>query len=86
MAKVKKSCSFTETQSYWVLGTKPGGKFLLDVVEHVSPEILSARKFFDEAAALETLHLGLKDQFEERGRLKPIRVRMTVEEYANGRD
>lgn len=84
MAKVKKSCSFAETQSYWVLGTKPGGKFLLDGAEHVSPEILNARKFSGEAEALATLGFGLKGQFEERGRLKPIRVRVTIGEYANG--
>lgn len=78
MARVKRSYAATETVVQWVLGTKPGGEYLLDGPDKLTSYVEEAKFFPTEPAAKEALALSVRAEL--RGRLRVIRVSRTTRE------
>lgn len=78
MARVKRTYAATETVVQWVLGTKPGGRYLLDGSNQLTSYIEAARFFPTEPAAKEALALSVRAEL--RGNLRVIRVSRTTRE------
>ena len=78
MARVKRSYAATETVVQWVLGTKPGGEYLLDGPDKLISYVEAAKFFPTELAAKEALALSVRAEL--RGRLRVIRVSRTTRE------
>ena len=79
MARVKRSYAATETVVQWVLGTKPGGKYLPFGGPDQLTSYIEAAKFFPtEPAAKEALALSVRAEL--RGNLRVIRVSRTTRE------
>ena len=79
MAHVKRSYTMTETVVQWVLGTKPGGKYLpVGGPDLLTSNLEAAKPFPTEAAAKEALALGIPAEL--RIRLRVIRMSRTTRE------
>ena len=79
MARVKRTYAATETVVQWVLGTKPGGKYLpFGGPDQLTSNIEAAKFFPTEPAAKEALMLGVPAEL--RGKLRIIRVSRTTRE------
>lgn len=79
MAHVKRSYTSTETVVYWILGTRPNGKYL----PTAGPDPLTSNReatkpFLSEKSAKEALLLGVSAEL--RGKLRVIRVSRTTRE------
>ena len=78
MARVKRTYAATETVVQWVLGTKPGGEYLLDGPGQLTRNLEAAKPFPTEPAAKEALALSVRAEL--RGNLRVIRVSRTTRE------
>ena len=82
MARVKRSYAATETVVQWVLGTKPGGKYLpFGGPDQLTQNLEAAKPFPTESAATEALALSVRAEL--RGNLRVIRVSRTTRESCN---
>lgn len=90
MSKVKRSYAATETVVQWVLGTKPGGKYLqmatLDGDLGFEPDLAdnreAAKPFLSEASAEE--FRALRVPKDMAAKLRVIRRSHTVRESCDG--
>lgn len=79
MAHVKRSYTATETVVYWILGTKPNGKYLpIGGPDPLISNREAAKPFLTEKSAKEALALGVPADL--RGKLRVIRVSRTTRE------
>ena len=79
MARVKRTYAATETVVQWVLGTKPGGKYLpFGGPGQLTRNLETAKPFSTEQAAKEALALSVRAEL--RGNLRVIRVSRTTRE------
>ena len=79
MAHVKRSYTATETVVYWILGTRPNGKYLpAGGPDPLTSNREAAKPFLTEKFAKEVLTLGTPSEL--RGKLRVIRVSRTTRE------
>ena len=79
MARVKRSYAATETVVYWILGTRPNGKYLpAGGPDPLTSNREAAKPFLTEKSAKEALALGTPSEL--RGKLRVIRVSRTTRE------
>ena len=79
MARVKRTYAATETVVQWVIGTKPGGKYLpFEGPDQLTKNLEAAKPFPTEQAAKEALALSVRAEL--RGNLRVIRVSRTIRE------
>lgn len=79
MAHVKRSYTSTETVVYWILGTRPNGKYLPTAgPDPLTSNREAAKPFLSEKSAKEALSLGVPAEL--RGKLRVIRVSRTTRE------
>ena len=77
MAHVKRSYAATETVVYWILGTRPNGKYLpIGRPDLLTSNREAAKPFLTEKSAKEALTLGTPSAL--RGKLRVIRVSRTT--------
>ena len=79
MAHVKRSYTATETVVYWILGTRPNGKYLpAEEPNPLTSNREAAKPFLTEKSAKEALALSTPSEL--RGKLRVIRVSRTTRE------
>ena len=79
MARVKRSYTATETVVYWILGTRPNGKYLpAGEQDPLTSDREVAKPFLTEKSAKEALTLSIPSEL--RGKLRVIRVSRTTRE------
>lgn len=79
MTRMKRSCAATETVVYWILGTRPNGKYLpAGEPGPLTSNREAAKPFLTEKSAKEALALGTPSEL--RGKLRIIRVSRTTRE------
>ena len=79
MAHVKRSYAATETVVYWILGTRPNGKYLpAGETDQLTSNREAAKPFLTEKSAKEALALSTPSEL--RGKLRVIRVSRTTRE------
>lgn len=79
MAHVKRSYTSSETVVYWILGTRPNGKYLPTTgPDPLTSNREAAKPFLSEKSAKEALSLGVSAEL--RGKLRVIRVSRTTRE------
>ena len=83
MARAKRTYAATETVVQWVIGTKPGGKYLpFEDPDQLTSNLEAAKPFPTESAAKEALALSVRAEL--RGNLRVIRVSRTTRESCDG--
>lgn len=75
---MKRTAVSVVSEEYWVLGTRPGGKYYVRDDGTLTEEPRLAKEFGSERAALEFLRLGCPKDVASR--VKVIRVLNTVRE------
>lgn len=79
MARVKRSYTATETVVYWILGTRPNGKYLpAGGQDPLTSDREAAKPFLTEKSAREALTLSIPSEL--RGKLRVIRISRTTRE------
>lgn len=79
MAHVKRSYAAMDTIVWWILGTRPNGKYLpAGETDQLTSNREAAKPFLTEKSAKEALTLGTPSEL--RGKLRVIRVSRTTRE------
>lgn len=79
MARGKRTYAATETIVWWVLGTRPNGKYLpVGGPDPLTSNVEAAKVFLTDKSAKEALALSVPAEF--RGKLRVIRMSRTMRE------